>query len=53
MWHLKGTSIRSVANFCSCKQFEKKLESEYTIIPQDFQREGLENIQPRIVKLKC
>ncbi len=32
---------------------EKKLESEDTIAPQDFQKEGLENRQPRIIKLRC
>ncbi len=53
MWHLKGTYIRSVAIFCSCRQFKKKLESENTIVPQDFQREGLENRQLGIVKLMC
>ncbi len=53
MWHLKGTSIRSVANFCLCKHFEKKFERKDMIVPQDFQKEGLENRQPGIVKPRC
>jgi len=52
MWHLKGTPFRSVTNFCSYKQFEIKPKSEDTIVPQDFQKEGLENKQLGIIKLR-